>query len=172
MEWPTRPTCHDQTSFGAATWEAPGWRFPGSAPTGVVKVRVCGFCGSIHPEDLYARLTAATLALAGADWKYGWPHKFYLRTAEFSYPTKWYNEHLTDEGYEDEALQLLLDALHTAAQIRFSIVNGQLHFEAPYYGYQAVPSSERRLRAAWEERLHALDVTLAGRAGAERKKEG
>lgn len=54
--------------------------------------RTCGYCGSIHPGDLYALLPADTfgtfrravddgerrVTLGGADWKYGWPHKFYV----------------------------------------------------------------------------------------------
>lgn len=39
--------------------------------------RSCSYCGSIHPEDLVTLLEAGAKA-SGADWKYGWPHKFYV----------------------------------------------------------------------------------------------
>lgn len=42
------------------------------------RFRRCWFCGSVHPEDLLAALRAGA-TLDGADWKYGWPHKFYVR---------------------------------------------------------------------------------------------
>ena len=39
--------------------------------------RHCSYCGSIHPEDLLTILKDGA-GLEGADWKYGWPHKFYI----------------------------------------------------------------------------------------------
>jgi hypothetical protein len=39
--------------------------------------RSCSYCGSIHPEDLI-KLIEAGATMHGADWKYGWPHKFYV----------------------------------------------------------------------------------------------
>jgi hypothetical protein len=42
------------------------------------RLRRCWFCGSVHPEDLLAALRSGA-QLEGADWKYGWPHKFYVR---------------------------------------------------------------------------------------------
>jgi hypothetical protein len=39
--------------------------------------RTCNYCGSIHPEDLL-RVLQAGATLETADWKYGWPHKFYV----------------------------------------------------------------------------------------------
>jgi hypothetical protein len=50
--------------------------------------RTCSYCGSIHPKDLYRHLSGwpvgiqeslhASGPLGGSDWKYGWPHKFYV----------------------------------------------------------------------------------------------
>jgi hypothetical protein len=37
--------------------------------------RRCGWCGSIHPEDLIAE---TDWHADWADMKYGWPHKFYV----------------------------------------------------------------------------------------------
>lgn len=37
----------------------------------------CAYCGSMHPADLVAALKAGA-KLDPADWKYGWPHKYYV----------------------------------------------------------------------------------------------
>lgn len=39
--------------------------------------RTCSFCGSVHPGDALNFLKHGARA-HDADWKYGWPHKFYL----------------------------------------------------------------------------------------------
>jgi len=124
--------------------------------------RTCGYCGSIHPEDLLRFLDAGA-QLGGADWKYGWPHKFYVenipnpqperlyvisttsqgsRVLDVKYGTrqtlhaKWYNNHITDDGFDDEARAKLLAALERHADIVFEIVDGKLHYRAPSAGYQ------------------------------------
>jgi hypothetical protein len=78
MTWPTIPTCHK------GAWPQPhlplAWREPrvdleyGQVPT----FRTCSYCGSIHPADLAAALESGAAKLGGSDWKYGWPHKFYV----------------------------------------------------------------------------------------------
>lgn len=40
-------------------------------------LRGCGYCGSMHPEDVAAALRSGA-RLDPADRKYGWPHKFYV----------------------------------------------------------------------------------------------
>jgi hypothetical protein len=41
--------------------------------------RTCGYCGSMHPDDLLGFLVPPRgVLLNEADWKYGWPHKFYV----------------------------------------------------------------------------------------------
>lgn len=78
MNWPDKPTCHDADyqakRFGPQRWErrAPDARNPDGEP-----FRRCSYCGSIHPEDFIAAIDAGA-QLGGSDWKYGWPHKFYL----------------------------------------------------------------------------------------------
>jgi hypothetical protein len=41
--------------------------------------RTCGYCGSIHPDDLISLAIDHPIRLEMADWKYGWPHKFYVK---------------------------------------------------------------------------------------------
>lgn len=40
--------------------------------------RSCAYCGSMHPQDLFTALQDGA-KVEGSDWKYGWPHKFYVR---------------------------------------------------------------------------------------------
>lgn len=123
----------------------------GDVPT----FRTCGYCGSMHPADLLAALLAGTATLHGADWKYGWPHKFYVDgmpnkfegdtcVRGWSYmngvntpipskpqPTihaKFYNEHLDDDGFGTAELLALKDAIEKASGVRFfhQLVDGFL----------------------------------------------
>jgi hypothetical protein len=71
--------CHgDPTRGGIFNIGQPTWREPQlqRKPYGE-PFRSCSYCGSIHPEDLIALLKAGA-TMHGADWKYGWPHKFYV----------------------------------------------------------------------------------------------
>lgn len=70
--WPDRPTCHDHDPL-AQRFEPSRWR-PADERQGY---RTCSHCGSMHPEDLYSAVLAGA-KLGGSDWKYGWPHKFYV----------------------------------------------------------------------------------------------
>lgn len=80
IQWPERPTCHDSdfmsARFGPTSWREKGKKLHPSNDT-VQAFRTCSYCGSIHPEDLIEALKAGA-TLGGADWKYGWPHKFYV----------------------------------------------------------------------------------------------
>lgn len=80
IQWPERPTCHDgdfqATRFGETEWRQKGEKLHPSNDS-VMAFRTCSYCGSIHPEDLVEALKAGA-TLGGSDWKYGWPHKFYV----------------------------------------------------------------------------------------------
>lgn len=41
------------------------------------RLRSCGYCGSMHPADLAAAIKAGARG-HWADFKYGWPHKWYV----------------------------------------------------------------------------------------------
>lgn len=43
----------------------------------VGELRSCGYCGSMHPADLAAAIKAGAHG-HWADFKYGWPHKWYV----------------------------------------------------------------------------------------------
>lgn len=40
----------------------------------------CNYCGSIEPEKAIEFLKNPGSVFSGSDWKYGWPHKFYIDT--------------------------------------------------------------------------------------------
>jgi hypothetical protein len=129
MKFPEKPTCHE------GAWPAPSaeqsWRqYAGES------FRRCSYCGSIHPEDLI-KLVGEGAEIQGADWKYGWPHKFYVKGADgVGGAGKWYNEHITDEGFDDEARGALLGILESSG-ITFKIdSHGRLSYEAPHHGFQ------------------------------------
>jgi hypothetical protein len=88
--------------------------------------RACSYCGSIHPEDLWMLLTGHRLLteaeqakygtryclltdrpevkLGGSDWKYGWPHKFYVEGIPNPIAGKDCIASSTTFGNKDEAL--------------------------------------------------------------------
>jgi hypothetical protein len=42
-------------------------------------LRHCWFCGSLHPEELLQLFQSSKVSgYSGSDWKYGYPHKFYI----------------------------------------------------------------------------------------------
>ncbi|MDF2841633.1 MAG: hypothetical protein K0R00_59 [Herbinix sp.] len=38
----------------------------------------CGYCGSLYPKQLAELIKEGKAIMSGSDWKYGWPHKFYV----------------------------------------------------------------------------------------------
>lgn len=133
MRWPDKPTCHGRQDPLYPEHKMEWWTRAGEDR------RTCSYCGCVHPADLL-RLIEAGAEVGGSDWKYGWPHKFYVTTP--SNPeqkgiwAKWYNEHLKDAGYDDEALALLLAKLEKHSGIRFELDGGRLRYRAPHAGYR------------------------------------
>lgn len=168
MKWPDEPTCHNISPV--FRYSVPKWERRNILYTETPEIfRRCSYCGSIHPEDLI-RVLSEDAKLEGSDWKYGWPHKFYVeeipcplkgREVQVGFHSfiqndvrieepimgvhqwdsaKWYNEHLEDEGYDEEALSLLLFTLkeHSGIDFSFEERDGKqvLRYAAPYGGYQ------------------------------------
>jgi len=163
LVWPERPACHGERS--QYTGDLIAWRAPRIDESGPYSdtFRTCSWCGSIHPEDLYNAMKAGVARLGGSDWKYGWPHKFYVygipnpkagQTVEIgsSYENrvntpimgaapqflhaKWYNEHLTD--LSPECFSAMAELLHNKSRILFTKKDGKLAYSAPYAGFQAL----------------------------------
>lgn len=59
--------------------------------TGILQ---CSYCGSLHPEEAVKLLQTAGTSYSGSDWKYGFPHKFYIGKSKF------YTKHLLDASPE------------------------------------------------------------------------
>lgn len=132
--------CHDNDGwaqrFAPHTWRGPD--------TGHV-YRSCSYCGCIHPDDLLFGLQQEGAQLSGADWKYGWPHKFYIDRltlpsgVEITFG-KWYNRHLLD--LDEARFTALSELLFTFADITFEIhaedERRLLFYRAPYAGYQRI----------------------------------
>jgi hypothetical protein len=168
MIWPPKPTVHykENSVFKLDAME-PTWRPPRDDEESGQQAtyRTCYYCGSIHPEDLVSAVTAGA-KLGGADWKHGWPHKFYveglpnlragqlvkqyvytggekIHEPKYDHPAsatlmaKWYNEHIMDAGYDGEALHKLLEVLELYGGIQFNIDPVKgLGYRAPHRGYQ------------------------------------
>lgn len=100
--------------------------------------RHCSFCGSLHPEDLAKLLNEGKAELHGSDWKYGWPHKFYVdivdsETGETSY-AKFYNNHL---GLLDKkTFKKVTPIINKLSGIKFELKEDGLYYKAPHYNYQ------------------------------------
>jgi hypothetical protein len=92
----------------------------------------CSYCGSIHFDDVRHVLHEGG-RLGGADWKYGYPHKFYVYSKDGSI-AKFYTDHLVDIPQEQfaEFAALLL----AATGIEFSRDEKGIKYRAPYHGYQ------------------------------------
>jgi hypothetical protein len=105
--------------------------------------RQCSYDGSIHPEDLYIGLTRKGWTLEGSDWKYGWPHKFYVRQnvegQQYGNSVgKFYNEHLLEVKDIDTQL-ILFQVVETHSGIKFHVHPTKgLGYSAPYNGYQSL----------------------------------
>src|ERR1022692_2598795 len=50
----------------------------------------CKYCGSMSPREAIRLMRTPGTEFSGADFKYGWPHKFYFGTLKF------YNNHLEE----------------------------------------------------------------------------
>lgn len=152
LKWPEVPTCHTVSSVFKISEFA--WCEPRKDDGGpyAYPFRTCSYCGSMHPEDLLHALEAGA-QLGMADWKYGWPHKFYvdkipnpkagddceigsryeggveepiMGKAPAHTPGKWYNEHLAE--LEPAAFEKLSALIATRTGIEFMMVEGKLAY--------------------------------------------
>lgn len=111
---------HPGTSW---VWREPDARWP---------LATCSFCGSISPETAEQLLNAEFPHASGSDWKYGWPHKFYVYDTDGKM-WKFYSEHLTTA----ENFETLAERIDALLHISFAFDDqGRLSYMAPAYGYQ------------------------------------
>jgi hypothetical protein len=93
----------------------------------------CSYCGSIHFEDV-KRLAYHGAHFGGSDWKYGYPHKFYITTKEGEM-VKFYTIHLEDL-HDPELFAEIVTIFKQQTGIAFERREGGVWYEAPYHGYQ------------------------------------
>lgn len=164
MTYPERPTCHGEISPNLGRqieWEIR----EAKGPYGV-NMRHCNYCGSLHPEDLLTTLKNGA-RLEGADWKYGWPHKFYVNgipnpmageivemggcyengnytphmsPAPQTLTKKFYNEHLIDLAGTPE-FNLVAEAIRKRTGIKFEMKDGKLYFTTGQWDEKTEPVS-------------------------------
>jgi len=117
----------------------------------------CSYCGSITIDAAIAAFTTTGVEWSGSDWKYGWPHKFYLTFPCPSYERivgaeynggqrkdvratvttrnyKFYCTHLRDATQEQ--LDLWNRVAAPICKIEFQHSEEGLKFKAPHHGYQ------------------------------------
>lgn len=121
----------------------------------------CGYCGSMDPVELAELINAGKAKMSGSDWKYGWPHKFYVDVSNphpdkqvkksscyqngvetnIEYgpegPTlhmKFYSEHLG--LLDDETFTKVAPVISEACGIKWERKEDGLHYTAPCLGYQ------------------------------------
>jgi hypothetical protein len=126
----------------------------------------CGYCGSMDPVELAELIEAGKATMSGSDWKYGWPHKFYVDVAN-PHPDKqivkchgnrWNAEKQEYENSEewgpqgptlnmkfysehlglldDETFAKVAPVISTSCGITWERKEGKLYYTAPYVGYQ------------------------------------
>lgn len=94
----------------------------------------CSYCGSIHFDDIRT-IAAEGGHMGGSDWKYGYPHKFYV-TAKNGEMVKFYPKHLEDLK-DPEKFTEIAALLKQQTNIEFTRnEEGHVMYCAPYHGYQ------------------------------------
>jgi hypothetical protein len=103
----------------------------------------CDYCGSMSPKQAITLLQAPGTEFSGSDWKYGWPHKFYIHNKSLSITFgKFYSNHINEMDEND------LNVWNSLSRRIFGIawqrdidnrlkwaVIGKQHFD-DFYGYQ------------------------------------
>jgi hypothetical protein len=121
----------------------------------------CSYCGSLTIDDFLQGLETSGAHFSGSDWKYGWPHKFYLDLPCAPYRTSLGGRYYTENGkriaectwgeravrhHKFYSIHLLdatpeqLERWQRIAQprlgITFELVDGKLKYRAPHGGFQ------------------------------------
>jgi hypothetical protein len=98
MKWPDKPEIHFDCREDDQFWAVPAAGIP---------YRTCSICGCVHPEDLLAALRSGK-TLVSPEWGDCWPLSYQL-SDESGF---WMVEHLLDNGYDQEALSILVEEIN------------------------------------------------------------
>ena len=93
----------------------------------------CSHCGSIDVASVLVMLVSRGTRYSGSDWKYGWPHKFYLE-GEFGHQ-KFYASHLTEAT--DDELALWNRLAQGTVEVRYLKDGERFRYVSPFKDYQA-----------------------------------
>ena len=106
----------------------------------------CPYCGSLDPIELTGLIKEGKAVMSGSDWKYGWPHKFYVDIikdkivetdkVETIY-AKFYSEHLN--FVPDESIEEVFKVISDACGILWAKDPKGLRYTSPYHNYQKSP---------------------------------
>jgi hypothetical protein len=127
--------------------------------------KCCGYCGSMEPIELAKLIEAGKVTMSGSDWKYGWPHKFYV-DVENPHPEKQVIisscSHKDEDGevketveygsqgailhmkfysnhlalLDNETFEKVTPIINKACGIEWFKQDGKLMYRAPYFNYQ------------------------------------
>lgn len=110
-EAPAEPNLH-------GTWKA----YP--ADDGLLS---CSYCGSMRPEDMMQVIRQGGARVELADMKYGWPHKFYVDSANLPRGRgKFYTEHLADAA--PDVLEEFNRSVAAPRGLYFAVADGRLTY--------------------------------------------
>lgn len=97
------------------------------------EIRCCSFCGGVHPSDFVFLMGRAGTGYSGSDWKYGWPHKFYI-TVPGRAMMKFYTKHLKEANIPTFESANRLSRRYF--DVEFARVDGTLGWAASYHNIQ------------------------------------
>ncbi len=89
----------------------------------------CNYCGSITLEAAIGLLSTPGTHYSGSDWKYGYPHKFYIGAQKF------YTRHT--DGASDEQIARWNAAAEATVGVTFEKTENGIRWKSPCQGYQA-----------------------------------
>ena len=117
--------------------------------------KCCSYCGSMDPVELAKLIEQGDATMSGSDWKYGYPHKFYVKIKNPNpdkevvvgnnrygeiygkkeyFEHKFYTNHL--ELIDIETFNKIIVFINNACGIIFKRDENGLRYLAPCYGYQ------------------------------------
>ena len=90
------------------------------------RLAFCNFCGSLRVRDAIRLLQTPGTRFSGSDWKYGWPHKFYIDNPGYY---KFYTIHLRDAN--DTEFELFAKVSRETFGINWVRDEKGIQFQAP-----------------------------------------
>ncbi len=70
----------------------------------------CSYCGSLSVQDAIRFLKQPGTRFSGSDWKYGWPHKFYIEPVNPDVRPCW--QGASTDGVDENGVRKVADGTH------------------------------------------------------------